>query len=354
MVVPSSLALLLPEFPLSERATAVGLWGASAGIAAAAGPAIGGMLIEWQGWPAVFLVNLPIGVVAVLTGARVLREARAPQPPAMPDFAGALLLAGAVALVALALVQSPLWGWTGAPTVGAVAGAAILVLLFLRRSAAHEAPVIPLSLLRIRSFALANAGSLVFSAAFFAWLICDVFYLMQAWHYSAVLAGLALTPAPICAAVGAALAGRLADRHGQRVLAVPAALAFGTGTALFALTAGSQPDFVGIWLPGSMLSGLGVGAALSTFSSAAAASLPADALAVGGAINVTARQVGAVLGVAILVAIVGTPASIDGVSVFQRSWLFSILAALAATVIALCLGRVSPAVEPVAAHSLSG
>jgi MFS family permease len=271
----------------------------------------------------------------------------------MPDFAGAIMLAGAVALVALALVQSPLWGWTGAPTVVAATGACVLVVLFLRRSAAHEAPVIPLSLLRIRSFALANAGSLVFSAAFFAWLICDVFYLTQSWHYSTVLAGLALTPAPICAAIGAALAGRLADRYGQRVLAVPAALAFGIGTSLFALTAGSHPQFVAVWLPGSMLSGLGVGVALSTFSSAAAASLPAHALAVGGAVNVTARQVGAVLGVAVLVAIVGTPTSIGGVSAFQRSWLFSILAALAATVIALCLGRVAPAQEPAAAHSLS-
>ncbi len=353
MVVPCSLALLLPEFPLSERATAVGLWGASAGVAAAAGPALGGLLVEWQGWPAVFLVNLPIGVVAFVAGARVLREARAPQPPAMPDFAGAIMLAGAVALVALALVQSPVWGWTGAPTAAAVGGAGILILLFLRRSAAHEAPVIPMSLLRIRSFALANAGSLVFSSAFFAWLICDVFYLTQSWHYSTILAGLALTPAPICAAVGAALAGRLADRHGQRVLAVPAALAFGIGTSLFALTAGSRPEFVAIWLPGSMLSGLGVGAALASFSSAAVASLPAHALAVGGAINVTARQVGAVLGVAVLVAIVGTPASIGGVSAFQRSWLFSILAALAATAIALCLGRVAPAAEPAAAQSLS-
>src|SRR5262249_21163892 len=107
MVVPSSAALLLPEFPIAERATAIGLWGASAGVAAGAGPGIGGMLVDWRGWPAVFLINLPIGAVALIAGSRILRESRAPQAPAVPDFAGAIMLAAAVALVALVLVQSP-------------------------------------------------------------------------------------------------------------------------------------------------------------------------------------------------------------------------------------------------------
>jgi MFS family permease len=263
----------------------------------------------------------------------------------VPDFAGAAMLAGAVALVALALVQSPVWGWTGAPTVAAVAGATSLAALFLRRSAAHPAPVIPLQLLRIRSFALANLGSLTFSTAFFAWLLCDVVYLTAAWHYSILTAGLALTPAPIFAAAGAAISGRVADRRGQRVLAVPAVLLFAAGTALFATTASTHADFIGVWLPGSILAGVGVGAGLTAFSSAAAASLPADAFGVGSAVNVTARQVGAVLGVAILIAIVGTPAAIQGVQVFERSWLFSILAAAVAGVIALCLGRVRSADE---------
>jgi EmrB/QacA subfamily drug resistance transporter len=343
MMVPASAALLLPEFPIAERASAIGLWGASAGVAAAAGPAIGGLLVDWQGWPAIFLINLPIGAVALIAGSRILRESRAPQAPALPDFAGAIMLACAVALVALVLVQSSVWGWTGAPTVAGAAGACVLGALFLRRSAAHAAPVIPLSLLRIRSFALANAGTLTFSTAFYAWLLCDVFYLIEVWHYSALSAGLALTPAPVCAAIGAVSSGRIADRYGQRVLTVPAALLFALGTALFAATASRRPDFLDVWLPGSILSGVGVGVGLTAFASASAASLPGHAFGVGTAVNITARQVGAVLGVAILVAIVGTPASISGVGAFQRSWLFSILAAAVATAIGLCLGRVTRA-----------
>jgi EmrB/QacA subfamily drug resistance transporter len=353
MVVPTSLALLLPEFPLSERATAVGLWGVSAGVAAAAGPAVGGLLIHWQGWPAVFLINLPIGALALLLGRRVLRESRSPRDATPPDFLGAGLLAGAVALVALVFVQSPTWGWTGAPTLAAAAAAIALGVLFVRRSAAHPAPAIPGSLLRIRSFALANAGALTFSTAFFAWILADVFYLTIAWRYSTLLAGLALTPAPIGAAIGAAAAGRVADRRGQRALAVPAAAMFALGVGLLAVTASTHPEFLRVWLPASLLSGIGIGAGGTAFSSASAASLPASAFGVGVAITITARQVGAVLGVAALVAIVGSPASITDVSAFQRSWLFSILTAAVATVIALCMGSVRPAAQPHEAPGLA-
>jgi EmrB/QacA subfamily drug resistance transporter len=355
MIIPTSVALLLPAFPPSERATAVGLWGASAGVAAAAGPTIGALLINWQGWRTVFLINLPIGALALICGSRVLRESRASDTRAAPDFAGAALLAGAVALVALVIVQSPVWGWTGTPTIAVGAGAALLAIIFARRSLTHAEPVIPPSLLRIRSFALASAGSLIFSSAFFAWLLCDVFYLTTAWHYSILQAGLALTPAPICAAIGAAASGRIADHYGQRVLAVPAAGLFVLGTALFAATAKARPDFIGVWLPGSMVTGLGIGAGLTAFASAAVASLPAEDFGTGGAINVTARQIGAVLGVAVLVAIAGGPRAVAGIAVFQRSWLFSILAASVACVIGLCLGRVrvvSPAPTPSQAQPL--
>ncbi len=307
MVVPTSLALLLPEFPITERATAVGLWAASAGVASAAGPVLGGLLIHWQGWPAIFLANLPIGAGARFAGRRILHEARAPQPAALPDFVGAILLAGAVALTALTIVQSPVWGWTGPPTVAVGTGTVLLATVFLRRSAIHDAPVVPVSLLRIRSFALANAGSLIFSAGFFARLLCDVFFLTGAWRYSTLTAGLATT-------------------------------------------ASTHPDFVRLWLPGSILAGLGVGVGMTTFSSAAAASLPAHLLGVGGAVNITARQIGAVLGVAILVAIIGTPGSIHDVSAFRDGWLFSVLAAVIAASIALCLGRIRLAAQTLAAR----
>jgi EmrB/QacA subfamily drug resistance transporter len=347
-MVPTSLALLLPEFPAARRATAVGLWAASAGIASASGPVLAGLLIRWQGWPAIFLINLPIGAGAIIAGRLILGEARAPKPPALPDFAGAVMLGAAIALIALAIVQSPAWGWTSARSLAVDGAALVLLALFAARSARHAAPVIAPELLRIRSFLVANTGSLLFSVAFFAWLLCGVLYLTGAWHYSPLTAGLAITPAPIGSAIASVAAGRIADRRGHRAVAAPAALMFAAGAALIAAGASSHPQFLSHWLPGAILAGTGVGAGMTALAGAAAASLPAHALGAGGAINITARQIGAVLGVAILVAIIGTPASTHTVTTFQAGWSFSALATTAAGAIALSLGRAGPASQTTA------
>lgn len=348
-MVPTSLALLLPEFPAARRATAVGLWAASAGIASASGPVLAGLLIRWQGWPAIFLINLPIGAGAIIAGRLVLHEARAPKPPAVPDFVGAVMLGAAIALIALTIVQGPAWGWISARSL-AVAGAALLLLaLFAARSARHAAPVIAPELLRIRSFLAANLGSFLFSVAFFAWLLCGVLYLTDAWHYSPLTAGLAITPAPIGAAIASVAAGRIVDRQGHRAVAVPAALMFAAGAALIATGATIHPRFLSNWLPGAILAGTGVGAGMTALAGAAAASLPDHALGAGGAINITARQIGAVLGVAVLVAIIGSPASTHGVTTFQAGWSFSALAATSAGAIAMCLARARVSARPTAA-----
>src|SRR5262245_42548191 len=143
MLVPASLGLLLPEFPLERRATATALWGATGAVAAAAGPSLGGLLVDWQGWRAVFLVNLLIGLPALLPARRLLRESREPQA-LFPDAVGAVLLAGGVGALALGIVQGPQWHWGSARVVGAFGVSAALLALCLLRSARHRAPVIEL------------------------------------------------------------------------------------------------------------------------------------------------------------------------------------------------------------------
>src|SRR5262245_13456417 len=117
MLVPASLALVLPEFPLERRATATALWGATGAVAAAAGPSLGGVLVDWQGWRAVFYVNLLIGLPAVVPARRILRESREPQM-AFPDAVGAALLAAGVGALALGIVQGPSWHWGSARVIG--------------------------------------------------------------------------------------------------------------------------------------------------------------------------------------------------------------------------------------------
>jgi EmrB/QacA subfamily drug resistance transporter len=339
ILVPASLGLLLPEFPLARRATATALWGATGAVAAAAGPSLGGLLVDWQGWRAVFFVNLLIGLAALIPARRLLRESRDPNA-LLPDALGAVLLALGVGALALGIVQGPQWGWSSPRTVGSFVASAVLLASFFFRSARHQAPVIELSLFRVRSFSVANIGGFVFATAFFALLLCNVLFLTSVWRYSILEAGIALTPGPLMAAVGAPIGGRLADRFGQRVVAVPGSLLFGAGALLFALRVGAEPAFASEFLPANMLGGLGVGLTFAGFGSAAVAELPPNRYATGGAINNCIRQIGAVLGISTLIVLIGTPAPSEALHVFHRAWALMAVAGLVAATAGLALGRV--------------
>jgi EmrB/QacA subfamily drug resistance transporter len=338
MLVPASLGLLLPEFPIERRATATALWGATGAIAAATGPSLGGLLVDWQGWRAVFFVNLFIGLPALIPARRLLRESR--EPAALrPDALGALLLAAGVGALALGIVQGPEWGWSSGRVLGTFVAAAILVGLFVWRCARHPAPVIELSLFRVRSFAVANIGSFVFALAFYALLLCNVLFLTGVWHYSILRAGFALTPGPLMAATFAPIGGRLSDRFGQRVVAIPGGLAFGAGALLFALRAGPDPAYLADFLPATMLTGMGVGLTFASFGSAAVAELPRTRYATGGAINNCVRQVGAALGVSTLIAILGSPTSAS-LHDFRVAWTLMAASGAVAAATGIALGRV--------------
>src|SRR3954463_2477392 len=152
MLVPTSLGLLLVEFPLERRASATALWGAVGGVAAATGPSLGGLLIHWADWRLVFFVNLALGAAAWIPARRLLRETRDPDRGAVPDALGIALLGGGVAALAPAIVEAPGWGWGSARVLGAFAIAAAALAAFIRRSATHPHPVVELGLFRVRSF----------------------------------------------------------------------------------------------------------------------------------------------------------------------------------------------------------
>src|SRR5215211_2671278 len=139
-VFPTSLALVLPEFPPAERRTAVSIWAAVGGVAAAAGPPVGGLLVQ-AGWQLVFVVNVPIGIALAVIAARVLHETREPSGSPRPDLGGALLLTTGIAALTLGIVKAPDWGWSNGRTLAALAGAAIAVAAFALRSARHPSPV---------------------------------------------------------------------------------------------------------------------------------------------------------------------------------------------------------------------
>ena len=348
VLVPTSLGLLLPEFPLERRATATALWGAVGGVAAATGPSLGGLLIEWSGWRLVFFANLVIGLAAVVPARRLLRETRDPDRGAVPDALGVALLALGVGSISLAIVEAPDWGWGSARVVGAFVAGALLLAGFVWRSAVHPHPVIELSLFRERSFSVAVGGVGVFALGFYALLLANILFLTSVWGWSTLHAGIAVTPGPLMAALSSANAGRLADRYGSRFVALPGGLVFAAGCLWLTLALGPDPAYMRDFLPGTLLTGTGVGLSFSGWSSAAVAHLPPARFATGSAISACLRQLGAVLGIAALIAVLG-----DGMGLgeFHRAYTLMAVTGATAALIALALGRVRATVPAWASKS---
>ena len=338
MMLPTTLGLILPAFPLEQRPLAIGIWSAVGGVAAALGPPIGGLLVQLS-WRWIFVVNVPIGIVTAIVAMRALDEVREPED-GRPDLLGAAELAFGIALLTLGIVKGPEWGWVDPRSLAAFAGSAGLVVAFLFRSAHHHAPVIELPLLRVRSFALANLAAAVFFAGFGAMLLSGVLLLTEVWGYSALRAGLALSPGPLTAAIFAVPSGRLGGRIGQRPLVVAGGLTFATGFAVILATAGSDPAYASSFLPGFILGGAGVGMVLGALPAAATAALPASRFATGTAVFGMARQLGSAIGVAVLIALLNDTTGGDLLAGLQRGWAFALAAGLATAALALCFGPV--------------
>lgn len=341
IVVPASLGLVLEAFGAGRRAHAVALWATAAAIAAGLGPVLGGVLVELSDWRLVFLVNLPVGIVAVIASKRSLVESRAPGRRSIPDLLGAVILASSLALLTLGIIQGDEWGWTSPAVLGCLGATLILGAWFLRRCTWHASPVLDPQDLRERSFGVANVLTLLASAGFFSYLLANVLFLTSVWGYSVLEAGLALTPGPFVAAAVAAPLGRFLDRHDYRWAVIPGALVWAGGVALLITRLGPTPDFVSEWLPAIVVLGIGAGATLPTLGAAAVAVAPGGRFATATGLNSVARQLGAVLGVALLVAIVGTPAPDELLAAFDAGWTLAVGCFLAVAVLAPALGRIA-------------
>ncbi len=347
LLMPTSLGLLLPEFPPEQRAGAVALWAAVGGVAAAAGPPIGGLLVELS-WRWVFLVNVPIALAAVLIGRGLLHEIRDPDPGPRPDLVGAVLLVVAIALLTWGVVEAPEYGWDGIRTIGGILGAVAAGGLFAWRSATHEAPVVPPSIVTRPVFAWSSAVSLLFYVAFGAMLLNGVLLLTDLWGHSTLIAGLMLAPGPLVAAITASRGGVLLARFGARPMIVAGALIFAVGSVWGLLTVGPDSDYVGSFMPANLIGGLGVGLILPSTANAAFGALPPALLSTGIGVFSVARQIGSALGVALLVAVYASPANqAEFVDAAQGGFALMTVTALLAMVAATRI-RVAPASAPAA------
>jgi MFS family permease len=183
----------------------------------------------------------------------------------------------------------------------------------------------------------------VFSLGFYAVLLANILFLTSVWGYSTLSAGFAVTPGPLMAALSSALAGRVIDRYGQRVSAVPGGLLFALGCLLFAVGLGPSPAYVSEFLPATVLTGIGVGLSFAGWSSAAVAGLAPARFATGSAISSCFRQLGAVLGISVLIAVLGASA---GLGDFHRAYALMAVTGLTAGLVGLTLRRDRATVQP--------
>ncbi len=329
----------------------VALWGGVGALAVATGPSLGAAVITAGGWRWAFFINLPVGAAAWLVGRRVLGGTRPADLGPAPDYLGVVLMTAALGALVLGVSQGPTWGWSSAPTLCSFAAAAVMGAAFAIRSAHHRRPVLDFGLFRTRSFSVSNAATLLYAMGFFAMLLGNILFLTSVWQYSILKAGLAVTPGPLVVAAVAGPAGKLAGRIGFRTVLLVGFTVFVIGLGWYATQVGLDADYVGVWLPGTLITGLGIGLTFPVLSASAVASLRQEHFALGSAVNQTARQVGGAIGVAALVVVLGTPRGVtEALAAFHHLWWY---AAAMATLSGLCcalLPRRGVLREPVGAE----
>ena len=306
---PSGLALLLTAFPIERRQMAIGVWGAMGGLAAALGPSVGALLVDALGWRSVFLINVPVALMALVLGPTWLTESRGEGVARRVDLVGVPLASIGVGAFLLAIVQASDWGWTSPATLASLAVGAVLLGLFVLRSQRHSAPLFDLGLFRLRSYLVGNLGTVTFATAFFAWLIVLPEFLQRAWGWSVLRSGFAIAPGPMVSSMLAPIAGRFADRYGPRPLLVVGGLMGVTSAAMHLAWTGTDSSFVmGLLIPGVVM-GLCAACGFAPLVGATMRDVPPPRFAMAGAGRTTIFQLSVALAVAAAIGIVGRPAS---------------------------------------------
>ncbi len=299
---PGSLSLLAAAFPDNrERTQAIGIWAGISGLALAAGPLIGGFLIQIASWPAIFFVNLPIGVLAFIFGWRILAESRNPDARRVDIVGQALVVAGLGALT-YALIEGEADGWTSPLILSLFVAAAVFLVAFFIAEARVREPLLPLQLFKSVTFSAANTVAILLGFTLLGTVFFITQYFQSVQGASALGSGLRTLPSTVGTFVMAPIAGQLAARFGPRVPITIGAVFSGTALLLFTrLTA--TTSYADIWWNVALF-GIGNGLVISPLTAAVLSATPANRAGLGSSMVNTSRQLGSVFGIALLGALV--------------------------------------------------
>jgi len=307
-MMPATLSIIAAVFPAEKRGAAMGLWGAVSGLATAIGPSLGGFIVDSASWRWVFLINLPIGLISLFLTWRIVPESKNPEAVRSLDLPGVALISGSMFCLTFALIEGQSYGWTSATILGLFAGCVVLFGLFYWREHRERQPLIDFGLFRSRTFAAGNLTGLILSFGMMGVFFMIPIFLQTVLGYSAIEAGAIMSPMSVAVMFAAPAAGRLSDRVGSRWIVMAGLLLMAFGIALMAgltpFQSGLQPDTsaASLMLP-FVLCGLGIGLAIAPTTSAVMATVPMERVGNASGVLSTLRQLGSVMGIAVLGAV---------------------------------------------------
>jgi EmrB/QacA subfamily drug resistance transporter len=338
ITIAAGFAVMLPEFPASRRSTPIGIAGAAGALGAVVGPVVGSILIDLFSWRAIFWLNVPLSLIVLAIGPRLLRESKNPDATGQIDWLGVAIGTAGVGSVMLAITQTDAWGLGDVRVIAAAVIGVVLTMLLVRRSRVRTEPLLDLDLFKYQSFTSTNVAGSLYGLGFASGALVSSLLLQDIWDLPVREVGLAFAPAPVLAAIVSPFAGRWADRIGHRWILAIGCVFCATGYALYALVLDEAPAVWNQFVPIGMITGVGIGLTVATWASAGISDIPAAQFGTAGATFNTVRQVMYGLGVSIVIALVaaGGEGSFVGI---QRAYIFIAVSYLAA---ALMVGLTFP------------
>jgi EmrB/QacA subfamily drug resistance transporter len=297
LLMPGTLSILTVTFPPEERSKAIGLWAGVSGLALALGPTLGGWIVEHVGWPAVFFLNVPIGVVAFAIAWRTVRESVSEETRHL-DLPGLALGTSGLFFLTYGLIEANQRGWSDGQIVGSLVAAAAFLIAFVALEHRSRRAMMPLSFFRIPAFSAGNTVAFSVSLGMFSIFLFVTLYMQAIRGYSPFEAGLRFLPMTLLIIVTAPNAGHVAQRIGARAPMTYGLILVATGLVGLTLV---QPD-TPYWILAILfvLMGHGIGSTMAPMTAAVMGAVGPQRAGLGSAMTNTSREVGGVLGIALL------------------------------------------------------
>jgi EmrB/QacA subfamily drug resistance transporter len=302
MMMPNTLSIIANVFPPEERGKAMGFWGAVSGFSLAVGPSLGGLLVDGASWRWIFFINVPIGIILLGVALKYVPESTDPSSVKQIDYPGVAVLTGSLFCLTFALIEGQKYGWTSGLILGLFAATVVGLVVFVFIQRRQLQPLMELSLFRNRTYSVTNGVGLILSFAMMGVFFLLPVFLQAILGYSAIKAGLVMTPLAAVVIVASPSSGTLSDRIGPKWLMFSGMLVAAAGFYLTMRAMVVDASWKSLVLPFAV-SGFGIGMVMPVMTSAVMGSVPVEKAGQASGVISSMRQIGSVLGIAVMGAV---------------------------------------------------